>query len=47
MLGIECYLCKETGHISIDCGKFHLMKGNMAGKYLKEMHKEDEGEESD
>ena len=42
LLGIECCLCKELGHISIDCKKFALMKGNMAGKYLKEMNEEEE-----
>jgi hypothetical protein len=40
ILGIECYFCKEIGHLAIDCSIFNQEKGNMRELYLKKM-KED------
>ena len=28
-LGIKCYLCDKKGHITVDCGEFCIIKGNL------------------
>jgi hypothetical protein len=29
ILGIDCYVCGTTGHISVDCLEFDMIKGNL------------------
>lgn len=29
ILGVDCYICGEIGHISIDCHEFKSIEGNL------------------
>lgn len=35
LLGVQCYVCQRTGHLSVDCSLFIGIKGNLK-KLVKE-----------
>ena len=37
LLGIECHLCHEKGHISLDCKDYQEIKGNLGQQWLKKI----------
>jgi len=37
MLGIECYICNEKGHLFTNCQRFTDIKGNLSQDLIKKM----------
>lgn len=30
IIGVQCYVCDEMGHLSVDCGNFKSIEGNIS-----------------
>lgn len=41
LLGIECHLCHEKGHISLDCKVYSEIKGNLGQEWLRKMKEQE------
>ena len=36
IIGIQCYVCKEKGHLSVDCKQFDKIRGNLKDTPVKD-----------
>lgn len=40
ILGLDCYICGEIGHLSVDCPKFENQRGNLRNHTFEKLKKQ-------